>query len=125
MEFLSGLLPVTGCAVLDDRGNVQSSWGNLPAVPSHKPELGAWLIELPALWISIGRTGSPWQLGFTWGGDRPPDSPALGLLSNLGNAFAGGDERTPRTPVEAMQARIQQVQAATDRLQVMRRFRSS
>ncbi|MDH3640177.1 MAG: CHASE2 domain-containing protein, partial [Gammaproteobacteria bacterium] len=122
MEFLSGLLPVTGCAVLDDRGNVKGSWGKLPAVASHRPELGAWLIELPALWMSISRTGPPWQLGFTWNDDRPPDTAALRLLSNAGIPFAGGGERSPRTPVEAMQARIQQVQAATDRLQVMRRF---
>ncbi len=124
MAFLSNLLPVTGCAILDDRGDVRESWGRLPAVASHRPEVGAWLIELPAVWTAMHHAGAGWQVGFTWAADRAPDSAALRLLSNVAHRSPGGEPPTlrSRTPGEAMQVRIQQVQAATDRLQVMRRF---
>ncbi len=122
VAFLSQMLPIQGHVMLDASDRVQSHTGDPPPVFAEPPQLGRWAITLPALWTALSRGPDSWRLGIYWSGETAPEAAELKLLTALVHHCESAPDTRPRSPVEFLQSRILQVQAATERLQSMRRF---
>ncbi len=122
VEFLSQIMPIGGCVLMDDADRVNASWGEPPRVFVEPPQIGQWSVQLPAIWTALRRRGEVWRLGIHWNGESRPAAGEQRLLVSLAVNCEFPDAKTPRSPVEFVQSRIQQVQAATERLQSLRQF---
>ncbi len=122
VEFLSQIMPIGGCVLMDESDRVNASWGEPPRVFVQPPQVGQWNVQLPAIWTALHRRGEVWRLGIHWNGDARPTTGEQRLLVSLAANCEFPESKTPRSPVEFVQSRIQQVQAATERLHSLRRF---
>lgn len=122
VEFLSQIMPIGGCVLMDRTDRVNASWGEPPRVFVEPPQVGQWNVQLPAIWTALRRGGEVWRLGIHWNGESRPSTSEQRLLVSLAANCEFPDAKTPRSPVEFVQSRIQQVQAATERLQSLRQF---
>ncbi len=122
VEFLGQIMPLGGCVLMDETDRVKASWGEPPRVFVEPPRIGNWSVRLPAIWTALRRRGEVWRLGIHWSGESPPTAGEQRLLASLAANCELPDAKTPRSPVEFVQSRIMQVQAATERLRSLRQF---
>ncbi len=122
LTFLSQLLPIGGGALLDASGRTSAGWRRWPDAPRLLPPPGGWAFDPPALWTSLARPPRQWHFGVYWEDEQPPNDDAKRLLRLLAERLVAPTPARPRNPVELLNLRIQQVEAATDRLQFLRRF---
>lgn len=120
MGFLRRLLPVSGVQIRDRSGRLLERWGEPIGSP---PEAARdWTRCEQGLWkcFPAGRRG--YWLGVAWSGESPPDAGQCALLDELARRFRRRPRHRLLTPLELVQTRIVQVQAATARLRAMRQF---
>jgi CHASE2 domain-containing sensor protein/signal transduction histidine kinase len=122
MGFLSELMPVRGWTLIGARGEPAARWGQVPESVQPWGATNDWKRVGPFLWTSLPDVESEWQLGVTWDRDDAPTPAEQRLLTEVAYPFTRADSRPPFGTVEVVQARIQQVQSATNRLRAMRRF---
>jgi len=123
MEFIRHVLPVSGCTLCDQSGVMRRSWGNAPHPPPETPPAtGVWMGQAGNLWRLISRGSGDLWLGIGWDGAIPPSPSQAELLQTLATRLTQPKAAQPRTPLEIVQARIQQVQEATTRLRSLSRF---
>ncbi len=121
-NFLAQIMPIGGCVLMDPEDRTFLTWGESPRVFFEPPQVHQWNIALPAIWTALLRNGEVWRLGLHWKGESPPTPEERRLLASLSLNCELPADKTPRTPVEFLQYRIQQVQTATERMQSLRRF---
>ena len=126
LKFLRSVLGLEGYQLLDPSGAIALQWGK-PLV--HKALLerpdrpdGQWLNQGEEYWCSVLHYGQRWSIGLYWPSQHINKAQQQRLLTAVlrqTHERGGGDRFSP---VELVQKRIKQVQAATERLRSMRRF---
>jgi CHASE2 domain-containing sensor protein len=122
MEFLRYILPVQGCVLLNAAGAIEQQWGQAPAPITERPASGRWTGYGSDYWMALPAPSGHWYLGVRWSDNEKPKESQLTLLDQLVTPYMRTLRRSPRTPVELLELRIDQVQRATGRLRDMRAF---
>jgi len=123
MSFLRCIVPVSGAVVLDESHRQLDAWGDAPDPPViGQVPAGEWRVHGADAWNRIQSGENSLYFGVRFQTDAGPDSADLDLLTPAALNFGARTEDTPRNVVELMQRRLQQVQAATEKIQFMRRF---
>jgi len=119
MPFVADLLPVDAGRLEGAGVHQDTQWNRQSAsVDNDNRSVNADLNGY--VWHAFGVDSG--QMGVRWVGAEPPNPGQSKFLAALARRFAPPPEPHSYTPVERMQRRIQQVEAATERLQTMRRF---
>jgi CHASE2 domain-containing sensor protein/signal transduction histidine kinase len=124
MRLIQHILPIDGWMLVDGFNNIQQKSGVAPKLPSQRQRLSptAWHCQHQELWIIAEQYGGQGKLGMHWAGSEKPNSYQLALLKELITQPEPATSSKLRGTVEVIQARIQQVQEATERLRAMRRL---
>jgi signal transduction histidine kinase/CHASE2 domain-containing sensor protein len=122
MPYLRHTLPLDGAVLTDRAWHVLDQWGNAPPPLGNSPARSEWTTRGPALWITVGAMSAPLYLGIRWSGTDPPGQQDLRLLGSMASSYGTPHDRHSYGPVEYLQARIWEVQQASERLRNMRRF---
>ena len=122
LPYLRHTLPLEGALLTDREWHVLDQWGNAPVPLDTPPPRGKWASRGRALWTTVGTTSSPLHLGIGWSGEEPPEPRDLRLLGGMASTYGAPRQRRSAGPVEYLQARIWEVQQASERLRNMRRF---
>ena len=111
MFFLSEILPVDAGKLLDEKGETKAVWRKGRENESDNGD---------SRWYTFNAGDRNFSV--CWRGELAPDSTEISLLSSLAEQFSPPAQVRSHTPVEMLEQRIQQVEAATDDLQKMRQF---
>ena len=120
LTFLSNLLPIGGWTLIDDQGATIESAGVVPSISSQPSTTTHWTLGDRSLWRRIDHPQRSLQLGITWQGNGMPTANERALLDSLADKLAAPAVESKQ--YEVLQARISQVQAATQQLQELRGF---
>jgi len=119
LGFLETLLPIGGWVLLTADGQPVAAGGK-PPTPAPKAGTGAgWVYQRNNLWAWLRRGGKAHWLGLRWTGDTLPCAAQQRLLAELIQHLDEPARAMPGGTVERVEARIQQVQAAGERLRQM------
>jgi len=123
MNFLSQILPVSGWSVYAANGQLQEHSGVHPSI-KHFDEImpNQWHWNDQSLWLDINLDHQQGYLGLQWDSISRPDHDQQAILDNLFDRLKFHATPASNGTVELVQARIQQVQQATDRLRALRQF---
>lgn len=122
MGFLRTLYPLKGTALVNERGEVVQVLGETPS--SAAPKLAPGEIKRigGSLWCCLFDQGRLWRIGTVWESPQGPDAKQLDQLQALLSIHAGPRRRRPpRGAAEVVQAHIEQLQYASERLRTLRR----
>ncbi len=123
MQFLSQMLPISGWTLYSKQGNVKSTDGSQPApINLEDVEFDAWHSQNNSLWLNMSADNKLGYLGISWDSPEAPSQAQQTLLNDLLERYQSQSQHVPTDTVELVQARIEQVQLATDRLQALRQF---
>jgi signal transduction histidine kinase/CHASE2 domain-containing sensor protein len=111
MQFVSAMLPVESAQLQDRDGTVTANWQGSRPNRSGDGETIKYLFETSSVRLSV-----------SWTGSKPLNPAERALLTDLAGKFSHSEIYRPRTPVEILERRIQQVEFAEERLQKMRQF---
>jgi signal transduction histidine kinase len=119
LGLLENWLPIGGWVLLSANGAAQAGGGAQP-MPAPKSMTGdGWLNHRGNLWVGLRRGGQAYQLGLRWKRDEPPTEAEQRLLAELARHLGATADTAKQGTVEMVEARVQQVQAATGRLRQM------
>ncbi len=122
LSFLSSVLPARRWLVQSRDGGDRFASAWTGGVPPREIPADRWSRSGEHWWTSVVVDDRVWLVGMDWQGETPPDHRHRRLLLDLVRTRVP-EPRVPRSgKVELIEARIQQVQAATARLQTMRRI---
>lgn len=116
---LTQLLPINGWALLSAKHQPIASGGMPPEPVPNAVESTAWLRHEGNLWTGLRRANKTQLFGLSWIEDRSPTEAEQRLLAELARHLGGPPTLSPQGTVEMLESRIEQVQAATDRLRQM------
>jgi len=123
MQFLTQILPVAGWALFDMQGNRKDSGGDKPLTVCLEHLIPhQWNIHEHSLWLDMSANQDLGYLGLSWDHSSPPDQTQQALLNDFLERYQSLSRKKPHDTHELVQARIQQVQQATDRLRALRQF---
>lgn len=122
MAFINRLVPIEGWCLQQAGGRATATWGRALGPPCDT-EPRRWCSHRPhEYWTRVIRDGTTWLLGVYRKVPEAPTAHESTLLVELVRPFAPPSPARPASAAEQVQARIQQVQHATQRLRGLRRF---
>jgi len=121
-EFLGRIFPLQGMLVVDSAGNSLERWGTPPAVMDRMPLIGIWARSDASSWITVGTPGRTYHVGYRWHQPPPPSAEHLHRLQHIAQRCYGQPTPRPAGPSGFLRWRIDQLRAATSRLQAANRF---
>ncbi len=123
MQFLSQMLPVSGWSLYSTDRQLKQHHGNYPIIKNFEeiPEK-RWHKSDHSLWLDMTSNSELGFLGLQWDASTPPDHEQQALLNDLLERYQSRSVPAAVGTIELVQARIQQVQQATDRLRALRQF---
>ncbi len=77
VEFVSGVLPVTGGTLRDPAGRARAVWGSPPQPPGEGDEAAS---TGAAIWLTVARPNGLWRAGFRWRRTQPAGAGERNLL---------------------------------------------
>ncbi len=129
LEFLQRLMPVAGWVLYSADGRFVTGWGEQPGTRpafsgNGEPATGiGWQRTSEGeYWAEVMRDGTNWLCGVKRHDDTTPSAREGAMLLELVRPYAPAAAVRADSITELMQARIQQVQNATQRLRALRRF---
>ncbi|MGI9333159.1 MAG: CHASE2 domain-containing protein [Gammaproteobacteria bacterium] len=122
MNFLSTLYPLKGGVLVDEENQIMRQIGEMPATPAPKLNPGQLKRVDNTLWCCLFDRGQLWRIGTAWGPPEGPSNAELEQLRSLLSIHAGPiRRRPPRGAAEVVQAHIEQLQYAIERIRTLRR----
>lgn len=122
LSFLSQILPIGGWVIQEEKQTNTLAESNSIGAPPVVLSFGDWMQRGENWWVKVAFEGQNWLIGLHWLGETLPDSRQQKLMYELVRPYMPTTEHSPSGTVEVLQARIQQVQEATERLQMMHHF---
>ena len=124
--FLRTVLDLEGYRLFDNTGQTVLQWGKPlthdALLRQSRLQDGQWLKQDDEYWCTARHYGQRWSLGLYWPAGRLNADGQQRLLDTLVRQTHSTTQTSRFSPLEIVQKRIEQVQAATDRLRSMRRF---
>jgi len=123
MPFLSKMLPVSGWSLYSLNGQLKEQHGEQPHIRNFEeiPE-NEWYKFDHSFWLDMTSSPALGYLGLRWDSPSLPDHEQQALMNDLLERYQSQSIPSTAGTVELVQARIQQVQQATDRLRALRQF---
>ncbi len=123
MKFLAQMLPIGGWALFNMDGKLKAHDGQYPPVIKLTDiPTGQWYSQPNSYWLDMSADPGLGYLGLTWMESTRADKSQHMLLNDLLERYQSQSRSVPADTIELVQARIEQVQQATDRLQALRQF---
>jgi signal transduction histidine kinase len=121
-EFLQRVLPIGGWSTHMRDGRLLHQDGEHVPHPPQELAQGRWVHNDDTLWFNTGNADGPAIVGIRWTAEAPPNAEQQHLLNDLAQRYSGETLAQPRSTIEVVEARIQQVQRATSRMRALRKF---
>jgi len=121
LQFLREVFQLDGYQLHDGNGVKVAEWGKPVAQHALLAE-EQWLTQGDEHWCRFQHDGQYWTLGLHWPAAELAQAQQQRLLRSLARHTDTNELQHRFSPLEIVQARIEQVQAATQRLRSMRRF---
>lgn len=122
MQFISEILVLHGWKLTDPKGTILLQQGTPPQRPRGKVEPGRWNIFQFDCWALLPYRGENCLLGLSLKVDTELGRQEQLLLDNLLLQFQQDNVLAQRLKSDVLQARIQQVQLASQQISELRRF---
>lgn len=122
MNFISEILPVHGWKLQDKRGKVIRQDGTPPHDPRGKIDQNGWNIHQYDCWARLNYQGESCLLGLSLKVDTELSMQEYRLLDNLLEYYNASGIDAEDLEIDILQARIQQVQLASEQISELRRF---
>jgi len=122
LRFLGSILPLRGWVVHYENGTRKAAEGDSLGEPPASLSSGIWTHRGHEWWALAAGEASDCRVGLLWTPETPPDLWQRTLLDEIVQGNPPRSDTAVTGTVEVVQARIQQVQKATERLQEMRCF---
>ncbi|MGR9046416.1 MAG: CHASE2 domain-containing protein [Gammaproteobacteria bacterium] len=122
IEFIQRMFPIDGWQLADAPKRFLQQGGVPPNAVARKLSSASWVFDRESLWTLYQHHGASLRLGLHWQSSNPPSERQLALLKELLTTPNSAAEFQPSGIIEVVQARLQGVQEATERLRSMRRL---